>query len=368
MKIAFYAPLKAPDHPVPSGDRRMARLLMAALEKAGFDVELVCRFRSFDGKGDGANQEKLRREAETEADWLCDHVEADLWFTYHLYHKAPDWIGPAVSSKLGIPYWLAEASFAPKQLNGPWHQGHQAVEEAIRQADGILELNPTDHGGIAPLLKPEAKCLSVKPFLDAAPYLAAAANRTNTREQLARRLGLDSGRVWIATTAMMRPGDKLQSYQLLANSLSAIGHHDWQLLVIGDGPARGEVEKAFTETGRVAFLGLCEEGELPEILSACDLFAWPGIKEAFGLAMLEAQASGLPVISANRPGIANMILQGKTGLLSTEGDIDGFSTSLACLLSDPDRRREMAQNAVKNIKKSHDIQIVAALLKQELSR
>ena len=35
MRIAFYAPLKPPDHPVPSGDRRMARLLMAALATAG---------------------------------------------------------------------------------------------------------------------------------------------------------------------------------------------------------------------------------------------------------------------------------------------------------------------------------------------
>ena len=47
MRIGFYAPLKAPDHPVPSGDRQMARHLMAALGAAGHGVELVSRLRSF---------------------------------------------------------------------------------------------------------------------------------------------------------------------------------------------------------------------------------------------------------------------------------------------------------------------------------
>ena len=46
MRIAFYAPLKAPTHPVPSGDRRMARLLMAALEAGGHHVTLASTLRS----------------------------------------------------------------------------------------------------------------------------------------------------------------------------------------------------------------------------------------------------------------------------------------------------------------------------------
>ncbi|WP_035670480.1 hypothetical protein [Azospirillum brasilense] len=48
MRIAFYAPLKSPTHPVPSGDRRMARLLMAALERAGHAVTLASTLRSWD--------------------------------------------------------------------------------------------------------------------------------------------------------------------------------------------------------------------------------------------------------------------------------------------------------------------------------
>ena len=61
MRVAFYAPMKPPDHPVPSGDRRMAALLMQALSLAGHEVELSSRLRSRDGAGDPARQARCPR-------------------------------------------------------------------------------------------------------------------------------------------------------------------------------------------------------------------------------------------------------------------------------------------------------------------
>jgi hypothetical protein len=54
VRIAFYAPLKPPTHGTPSGDRRVAGLLMDALERVADHIELVSTFRSFDGDGDAA--------------------------------------------------------------------------------------------------------------------------------------------------------------------------------------------------------------------------------------------------------------------------------------------------------------------------
>ena len=59
MRVAFYAPLKPPDHPVASGDRAMARALIAALRAAGHDVSVASRLRSYDS-GDPARQMRLR--------------------------------------------------------------------------------------------------------------------------------------------------------------------------------------------------------------------------------------------------------------------------------------------------------------------
>ncbi len=67
MRIAFYAPLKAPSHPVPSGDRRMAKLLISALEQAGHRVGVASDFRSFEGAGDQAVQAALAMAGEAEA-------------------------------------------------------------------------------------------------------------------------------------------------------------------------------------------------------------------------------------------------------------------------------------------------------------
>ena len=70
--IAFYAPLKSPHHPAPSGDRTMARLLLKALERAGFAPDLASELRTFDGPGDAAAQERLRIESAGEAPRLLD--------------------------------------------------------------------------------------------------------------------------------------------------------------------------------------------------------------------------------------------------------------------------------------------------------
>src|SRR5438034_10478120 len=121
MRIAFYAPLKPPDHPVPSGDRRIAQLFLDALRLAGYDPFLASRLRSFDGGGDRARQARVAVLGRRVAERLLRRWQEvpgtapGLWFTYHLYYKAPDWLGPAVSAVLGIPYVVAEASHAAKR-------------------------------------------------------------------------------------------------------------------------------------------------------------------------------------------------------------------------------------------------------------
>src|SRR2546421_8090531 len=94
MTIAFYAPLKPPDHPVPSGDRQMARLLIAALNLWGHDARIVSRLRSYlpDSSAEALAETKARARLEVEsiaASWRATGPP-DLWLSYHPYYKAPD--------------------------------------------------------------------------------------------------------------------------------------------------------------------------------------------------------------------------------------------------------------------------------------
>ena len=59
MRIAFYAPLKPADHPTPSGDRRIGRLFLDALRRAGHQPFVASRLRSYDGAGDTRRQARL---------------------------------------------------------------------------------------------------------------------------------------------------------------------------------------------------------------------------------------------------------------------------------------------------------------------
>jgi glycosyltransferase involved in cell wall biosynthesis len=347
----------------------MARLLIQALAQAGHEVETASRFRSWQGVEDAERQARLARLGAGLANRLLRRYRASpatrpqAWLTYHLYYKAPDWIGPRVAGALGIPYLVAEASVAPKRAGGPWDLGHGATLAALEAAAAVIAFNPADLS----CLPPASRAHRLAPFLDLGPTRAAAGRRDRVRAELAGRHGLDDEAPWIATAAMMRPGDKLASYRLLAEALAGLAHLSWQLLVAGDGPARSEVETAFARLpdgadARVRFLGELGQSRLTEILSAADLFAWPAVGEAYGMALLEAQAAGLAAVAGSYGGVPAIVDNRKTGLLAPVGDPGAFAAALEVLLRDPGRRRRMGAAARAKAEAEHGLEAAATHL------
>lgn len=369
MKVAFYAPLKPPDHPVPSGDRQLARALLQALRAGGHDATVASRYRSFDACGDAARQARLARVGERLAQRLVAryrHADErpDVWFTYHLHHKAPDWIGPAVSRALAIPYVVAEASVAPSRRDGAWAAGHAASVAAIRAADAILFVNPRDVAGVRAVRGVVAFDAALPPFLD----LDAFAGPMPLPEPAARR---SREPVHLVSVAMMREGAKLESYRLLAAALERIGPPDWDLVLIGDGPARAQVEAAFRSISRlhaVRMTRAMSSSDITDVLRSSDLFVWPAIDEAFGMVFIEAQACGLPVVGGNGGGVAAVIDDGRTGLLAAQGDVDAFAAAMQRLLCDADARARMGRAAIAYVRSRHDLPAAAARIDTVLRR
>jgi glycosyltransferase involved in cell wall biosynthesis len=369
MRIAFYAPLKPPGHLVASGDRTMARLLIAALRQAGHEVEVAALLRSRDGAGDRAYQERVRAVGHSLAERFvrrCARVpdrRPDLWFTYHLYYKAPDWLGPCVAKALAIPYVVAEASVASKRRAGPWRLGHAALLAALERADAVIGLNSADREGVLPVLAAPARYHALAPFIDTAPFARAAAERPAHRAALAAEHHVDPAVPLLVTVAMMRDGDKLTSYRLLAASLRQSLALPWHLLVVGDGPARGAVESAFAPcAGRVTWLGRLEGPALAAALAAGDLLVWPAINEAYGMALLEGQAAGLPVLAGASGGVPDIVADGITGRLTPPGDAAAFAAALGELLTAPDRRRALGTAAASRAAAAHDVAGATVLL------
>ena len=361
MRIAFHAPLKAPTHPAPSGDRRMARQLIAALQHAGHNVDVASSLRSFEGDGLVERQTTIRMSAEAEAENIVEQIlsgatgkRPDVWFTYHLYYKAPDWIGPIVSASLGLAYVVAEASYAPKRANGPWASGHDAVANALRAAGAVLTLTRRDMPCIQPLLSDRAKQFYLPPFLDMASDSTSRSetgNRDNLRRSFAERHGLNIDKHWLLTVAMMRAGDKFNSYRLLARASAALPGDDWQLVIVGDGEARGDVKAAFSslglasEGGRLAWTGELRDSALSDVYHACDVFVWPAVNEAYGMALLEAQAAGLPLVVGNEGGVQDVMCDGMTGLLVDSSNPEGFAAAVRGLLNNATQRKRFGSRA-----------------------
>jgi glycosyltransferase involved in cell wall biosynthesis len=355
MRIAFYAPLKSPDHPVPSGDRRMAQLFFTALQLAGHEPILASRLRSYERCGDPHRQARIAalgvRIAEHFVRRCRDAPETapQFWFTYHLYHKAPDWLGPIIAAALGIPYLVAEASHAPKQAFGPWRTGYRAVEDAIRRADAVIGLNPVDRDCIMPLLRHPRRWVAVKPFVDAAAYRLVSPTKPDAPR--------------LITVAMMRHGDKLASYRVLGEALSAVRDLSWSLEVIGDGPARSEVEAALAPiTHRVIWSGMLGAEAIAERLTSSDLYVWPALGEAYGMALLEAHASGLPVVAGASGGVSEIVASELTGILVAPGDHAAFAAAVRTLITNRRWRLGLARAARRKVQMEHDLSSAARRL------
>ncbi|TWO33053.1 N-acetyl-alpha-D-glucosaminyl L-malate synthase BshA [Seonamhaeicola sediminis] len=119
-----------------------------------------------------------------------------------------------------------------------------------------------------------------------------------------------------------------------------------KLMFIGEGPEKENVEQRCMELGiidKVIFFG--RSNEIDKILCFSDLFLLPSLTESFGLAALEAMASGVPVISSNTGGIPEVNIHGFSGFLSNVGDVDDMTKNVLHILRDENRLKKFKKNA-----------------------
>jgi len=117
-----------------------------------------------------------------------------------------------------------------------------------------------------------------------------------------------------------------------------------RMLIVGDGPARPALEA--TLGGAARFVGYRSGADLADHYAAADVFAFASLTETFGNVILEAMASGLPVVAVRAGGPGDTVRPGATGLLvDPAAPPDAFAAHLIDLIDHPDRRRRMAEAA-----------------------
>ena len=356
-KIAFYAPLKSPEHPTPSGDREMARGLIKALgmNDHGWSVELASTLRLYDGKGDKVLQNDLITKAKQEANRLIKNQQSDhwrIWVTYHNYYKAPDLIGPIVSKALNIPYIQIEATRAKKRLNGPWASFAQLSEQACDHADAIFYFTNNDREALEKYRTASQKLIHLPPFL--AQSDLTVSNRIKPKKNT------------ILTVGMMRKGAKVKSYKLIAEALGLLKSKNWRMDIIGDGSEKQQVSDIFKYfCDHITFHGKLSISEIRKFYTTSTLLLWPGVDEAFGMVYLEAQAAGTPVVAQDRPGVCDVI----TNLtpLNSINNIDEMAKSIDRLFENNDHWSEQSQASLKFIAQNHLIKSASNTLNMPIN-
>jgi N-acetyl-alpha-D-glucosaminyl L-malate synthase BshA len=133
-----------------------------------------------------------------------------------------------------------------------------------------------------------------------------------------------------------------------------------KLVMVGDGPELEPAEQLVRKLGieeNVIFLG--KSNEVDKILCFSDLFLLPSETESFGLAALEAMASGVPVISSNTGGIPEVNIEGVSGYLADVGDVEKMAFKAIEILQDESVLGNFKNNA-KKVAKQFDIEAIVS--------
>ena len=117
-----------------------------------------------------------------------------------------------------------------------------------------------------------------------------------------------------------------------------------KLLVVGEGKLEGELRDLADKLGvsnDVVFAGF--RNDVPQVLAAIDIFVLPSLWEGFPVSVLEAMASGKPVIASRAGGIPEAVVEGETGLLVPPGDVPALEKAISALACSPELAKKMGE-------------------------
>ncbi|MBN1626459.1 MAG: glycosyltransferase [Deltaproteobacteria bacterium] len=130
----------------------------------------------------------------------------------------------------------------------------------------------------------------------------------------------------------------------IAKRLNA-ANRDIHLIIVGDGPYMQDLKTQLGDNGNVTFTGYLKGGELSQAYASGDLFIFPSTTDTFGNVVIEAQASGLPVIVTDQGGPRENMIDGKTGYIVPAEDVDAFVSRILEIYDDRDILKRMGNNA-----------------------
>jgi len=179
------------------------------------------------------------------------------------------------------------------------------------------------------------------------------------KDEARKRFGIPESTVVFGTVSRL---DRVKDHMTIANAFADVlsKRKDCLLMIVGDGPERENIERKAHELGiskYVRMVGFTDEVYL--YLSAMDLFLQPSREEGLSMTILEAMASGVPVVATPVGGTPEMIEDGITGRLIEVANSHALSSAMIEFIDGPEKFSQMAQRAQEKVKKSFTLTAMA---------
>ena len=280
----------------------------------------------------------------------------------HAHEPLISWVGFEYAQRENIPItltmhmlpWFVSA-FLPNVLKiraTAESVGWMYVRLMTRKFTSVISTTKTTADVVTRMTGVQAKTIScginMQTFRPPLPSDPETATRT--------RLGLPSDVPVILHVGRLDTEKRVE--RVVHAAAQAMGRSNAHLLIVGDGREKAALIKLSRSLGiadRVHFPGFVSvENGLPEIYRVADLFVMASEVESQGIVLLEAAASGLPIVAVDATSISEVVHDGVNGYLTNPGDVQSFGEAIADLLQAPERSKQMGEES-RGLAEKYDI-------------
>jgi glycosyltransferase involved in cell wall biosynthesis len=351
IKVVHIVPMLSP-----GGAERVAVHIVRGLNRQRYEPVVV----SFTGRL-GCDLDRLLEEAGVEVRYLGKRPGFDYRMYSRLHPVLRDWQPDIVHTHLHVLRYALPSLLLLKRAS-LLHTVHNLAEREIEPRARWIQ-GYAFKRGIVPVAVAGEVALSLRRLYgiqtcrvipNCIPTDCYACPQTPRREWRARE-GFGDENVLFVCVARFAP-QKNHALLLKAFAQGPASDPNAHLVLVGEGSLRQQLEEQARNlglAGQAHFLGL--RADIPDVLGAMDVFVLSSDYEGNPLSVMEAMASGLPIVSTAAGGVPDLFESGKEGLIVQPGDVQGLSSSMISLLRNREARQSMGMAATRRAKENFDV-------------
>ena len=351
IKVAHIVPMLSP-----GGAERVAVHIVRRLDRQRYEPVVISFTRRL-----GCDLDRMLEEAGVEVRYLGKRPGFDYRMYFKLHPVLRDCQPDIVHTHLHVLRYALPFLLLLKRVS-LLHTVHNLAEREIEPRARWIQRYALNHG-VVPVAVAKEVALSLERLYgiqrcrvisNGIPTDSYACPQTPRREwRTKERFGTDD--ILFVCVARFAP-QKNHSLLLKAFAQGPASDPKAHLVLVGEGVLREQLEeqaKSLGLAGQVHFLGL--RTDIPDVLGAMDVFVLSSDWEGNPLSVMEAMASGLPIVSTAAGGVADLVESGKQGLIVPLGDVQGFSGAMISLLRNQEARQRLGLAAARRARQSYDV-------------